>query len=825
MKKSYCAIHAHFYQPPRENAWTETIELQPSAAPFHDWNEKITHECYRPNAMARITDPKGRVLEMVNNFRMISFDVGPTLMSWLERHEPRVFQHIVEADRQSVKEHGGHGNALAQVYNHMIMPLANERDKITQVRWGIREFKVRYGRDPEGIWLPETAVNDDTLKILIDQKIKFTILAPHQAQKFRPIGRGDWQDVGQGQIDPSRPYRYFLEGTDRYLDLFFYDGAISHDLSFGDLAWDAQRMANRLEKARHPGRQHPELIHIATDGETYGHHKAFGDRVLAYVSKYEASARGFSMTNYGEYLEKFPPQYEIRIHPGPKGEGTSWSCVHGVGRWKENCGCQAGAQPGWNQNWRGPLRESFDLVRDKCAALFESEGRKLFKDPWEARNHYVDLVLDHSEEARRRFLNQFGSHRLNQSEAVSAMKLLEMQRHALLMYTSCGWFFSEISGIETVQVIQYASRAAEIAAEFGEKTITHDWFAKLAAAKSNLPSLADGRGVYERFVRPSRMTPERIIHHFAHFKKIPFHVYHVEEKKSWKESQKELEIRLSYVLFKPQATAESKLYVYALLRSGTYDFLCGVRAVSDPSEFDSLRREFARSLERGKEDLIGRIDRFFGPNVFRLKDLLLDEKRKISMGISREMLARFYGVYEKFYDDNRTSLEVFQQAKLPLPEEYRLAAEFVLNRRLAETIRKVNWEAPRPDYRAALAIAEEAKRWGFKLKSPLAEDTLSEILNQKVEKLSSGHSVKHLTAIEHILKASAKLGIELQNRMAQDFFFLFLQDYLPKAFEIYSRQRDMVTVREIKALLHLGRSLGFNMDRFRRRMPGKTRTA
>ncbi|HEY9762282.1 MAG TPA: glycoside hydrolase, partial [Trichocoleus sp.] len=242
----YVCIHGHFYQPPRENPYLNTVELQPSASPFHDWNERIHHECYRPNAFARILNDRGEVIRIVNNYEYISFNIGPTLMSWMENYDPITYQRILEADRRSCDRFGGHGNAIAQVYNHIIMPLANRRDKYTQIRWGKADFRRRFGRDPEGMWLAETAVDGETLEALVDEGIRFIILAPSQVQRCRPMAHGDhsageWHEVGGGQIDPSRPYRCFLKDAngnphpERFLDVFFYDGPISRDMGFNDV--------------------------------------------------------------------------------------------------------------------------------------------------------------------------------------------------------------------------------------------------------------------------------------------------------------------------------------------------------------------------------------------------------------------------------------------------------------------------------------------------------------------------------------------------------------------------------------------------------------
>ncbi len=499
-KTAYLTIHGHFYQPPRENPWTETIELQPSAHPFHDWNERILIECYQPNAMAQIVDGHGRVLEVVNNFRLLSFNVGPTLMTWLEKQAPIVYRFILEADQTSVREHFGHGNALAQVYNHMILPLAQERDQRTQIRWGIADFKKRFRRNPEGMWLPETAANPRTLEILIEEGIRFTLLAPAQAQRIRRIGSDAWEDVSHGAVDPTRPYRFFHpQDRNRWMDLFFFDGPLSRDMSFGDLLFDAKKFLNRLIHAHRNDRHHPELVHVATDGETFGHHKAYGERVVAFLLHEEAERHGFKRTNYGEYLEKFPPQFEVQIKPG---EGTSWSCTHGIARWKEDCSCHTGGHQGWNQKWRSPLREAVRFLEARLAEIYQRSANPFFKDPWAARDSVIDLVLDRSREAEDLFFRNHSKPGLSDADRLTARKLLEMERFAMLAETSCGWFFNDLSGIETVQILRYALRSLELAAEGGNAGLEEEFLAILGKAKSNVPEFRDGRGVWEKLVKP-----------------------------------------------------------------------------------------------------------------------------------------------------------------------------------------------------------------------------------------------------------------------------------------------------------------------------------
>ena len=487
----YVCIHGHFYQPPRENPYLEAVELQDSAYPYHDWNERITAECYAPNAASRIVDSENSILKLLNNYAKISFNFGPTLLSWMKDQAPRVYAEILEADKESQKNFSGHGSAMAQGYNHMILPLANRRDKETQVKWGIRDFESRFGRKPEGMWLPETAVDTETLEVLAENGIKFTVLAPRQAEATRLKGSKTLTDVSSGSIDPARSYVADLPGKKR-INLFFYDGPISQGVAFEGLLNDGKRFADRLLSGFSDTREGDQLVHIATDGESYGHHHHYGEMALSFALDEIGRGDVAKLTNYGEFLEKNPPTCMVQIV-----DNSSWSCVHGVERWRSNCGCNSGGHA-WSQQWRGPLRAALDWLRDKMVPIFESRLKEFFRDPWASRNDYIRVILDRSEESRQAFFADHAIRPLEADEQVTALKLLEMQRHAMLMYTSCGWFFDELSGLETVQVIHYAGRALQLAEEVSGESLEPEFLQMLAAAKSNLPEHGDGAKIYRK---------------------------------------------------------------------------------------------------------------------------------------------------------------------------------------------------------------------------------------------------------------------------------------------------------------------------------------
>ena len=506
-------IHGHFYQPPRENPWTGIVEEQSGAAPFHDWNERIHSECYRPNAFASITDRLTGERRTINNYANLSFNFGPTLLSWLQQHHRETYDRIIEADQQSVLKHSGHGNAMAQAYGHAILPLCNERDLRTQIRWGIADFRYRFRREPEALWLPETACNERVMDALIDEGVRFVILAPHQAARIRkrvrtPTRRGsdgadpeheDWQGVNEHDIDTGVPYRYFhRDGSGKSIAVFFYAGHLSRAIAFEGLLHSSAALVDRFAFAAKDG---IEMVNVATDGETYGHHFKFGDICLAHALEFEAARRGFRITNYGEYLDEHPPTIEVEINNGAEGMGTSWSCPHGIGRWVRACGCQTGGEPDWNQAWRGPLRRALDFLRDENTAYFEATRGELFSQPWMARDDSISLILD-PDLSREHFLFEHAGRLLSADEQRRALTYLEIQRMLLLTYTSCGWFFNDISGIETIQILRYAGRAIDLIDQLNLPSARDRFLEILSEAKSNRAEMGTGADIYRRFVEP-----------------------------------------------------------------------------------------------------------------------------------------------------------------------------------------------------------------------------------------------------------------------------------------------------------------------------------
>ena len=448
-------IHGHFYQPPRDDPWLHRILPEPSAAPFHDWNERIERECYGP---------------LVANHALggISFDFGSTLFEWLERHAPATYAGVLEADRVSAARLGGHGNAIAQPYHHIILPLASRRDKVTEVRWAIADFQRRFGRDPEGMWLPETAVDEETLDVLAAEGIRFTVLAPHQVKEAPPGGR---------------PVRYRTSGG-RSIALVIYDAGLARSVAFGDALKNPDGWARELLS------QDAHLVSLATDGESYGHHRRHGDVTLARVIGTLASRTDVRLENFSAYLAREPATVDAKL-VAP----TSWSCEHGVERWRSDCGCKMAFDRPSQQQWRAPLRDGLNWLADELHRIYERESAGIFEDPWAARDAYGDVVgrTDRDEAPLT-----VGPH--DPGRLARARKLLEIERNALRMFTSCGWFFDDIAGLEAVQILRYAARAIDLAGPEGP-ALEAGLLERLAAAESNEPGVGSGREVFRDLVR------------------------------------------------------------------------------------------------------------------------------------------------------------------------------------------------------------------------------------------------------------------------------------------------------------------------------------
>jgi alpha-amylase/alpha-mannosidase (GH57 family) len=787
----YVCIHAHFYQPPRENPWLEEIELQDSAYPYHDWNERITAECYAPNAASRVLDGDGRIVNIVNNYAKISFNFGPTLLSWMEDKEPTVYRAILEADRESRENFSGHGSAIAQAYGHMILPLANTRDKRTQVIWGIRDFESRFGRKPEGMWLPESAVDLESLDLMATEGIRYAILEPNQAHRVRKRGSREWQDVTGGKIDPKVPYKLRLP-SGRTISVFFYDGPVSRAVAFERLLNNGEVFANRILGAFSDSRSgRYQLVHIATDGESYGHHHTHGEMALSYAIHHIESSGRARITNYGAFLEKHPPVHEVEIT-----EYTSWSCAHGIERWRSNCGCNSGGRPEWNQEWRRPLRESLDWLRDTLASDFDANARSLLRDPWGARDGYIEVILDRSPDSLRRFFDKHGARELSEEEETRALKLLEIQRHAMLMYTSCGWFFDELSGIETTQVIQYAGRALQLAQELTGDGTEDRFLSLLEVAKSNLPEHRDGRRIYEKFVKSAMVDLHKVGAHYAvsslfesYGDRAEIFCYRVEREDYRLLPAGSKRLALGRARITSEITQESARVTFGVLHFGDHNVSGGIREYRGEEEYKALTGEIAEIFRSADfPEIIRAVDRNFGAGVYSLKLLFRDEQRKILDMILSSTLTDIDAVYRQLYMQNASLMRFLSDIGYPVTKSFQVAAEQALNAELRRA-----FEADTLDIdgiRGTLYEAEAAK-------VPLDGAGLGYTLRKSIERMTRRFS-ENPDDIE--LLAHLDAAVEMGNALPFEVVFWKTQNlYREMLKTVYPEYRFRVLQGEEKA--------------------------
>lgn len=815
-KEVFLTIHGHFYQPPRENPWLESIELQDSASPFHDWNERINNECYNPNSVSKIVDSRNRILDVVNNYSYMSFNFGPTLLSWMENYAPLAYERVIKADIESVQEHNGHGNAIAQVYNHMIMPLANEKDKQTQVLWGIKDFESRFGRKPEGIWLAETAVDDDSLRVLIEHGIKYTILSPYQALKIRKIGDTNWTDVSWGNIDPARPYRYYIKSSpDKYIDLFFYDGAISKSVAFDEILKDGNKFVRRLKEGLSDNRSYEQLVNIATDGESYGHHTKFGDMALSYVLRVRAKEEGFKIVNYAEFLETHPSEMEVDIK-----QASSWSCFHGVGRWKEDCGCSTGGHPGWNQKWRKPLREALDYLRDELSTIFEKEGKKYLKSPWDARNNYINVVLDRSKLSVKKFQSENFIETLSEDDKIKAMELLEIQRQAMLMYTSCGWFFSEISGIETTQVMKYAARAMQLAQNFCKKDLEKHFLELLDEAKSNFQEFGTGKDIFENMVKPAIVTTKQIASLWAvsslyqDFEEEENVYCYKIKKQSYKKLQKgSSSLIVGHIEIKSRITLQKSNIMFALVQYSGGDFHCAIKEFSDDTEYSQIQKELFRIFMLNPlTEIIRALDEYFGKEYFTLKDIFIEERRKILQIMLKGKMKKFAQTYQEMYSEGKSSIYHMQNLGLSIPDEFKISAGYTLSRQFNDLIINSSGFLDHETIQQAVDINFETKKIGIEIDKSPTNTFFSQKLTHNILRLAQTLEIQQAEVILEIFEDMEKLELSVDIAEAQNIYFNKIYQLLKDEIEKINTSSHESDKTLIINILEIGQKLNINTE-------------
>ncbi|HEY3989397.1 MAG TPA: DUF3536 domain-containing protein [Acidobacteriaceae bacterium] len=782
----FVCVHGHFYQPPRENPWLEAVETQDSAAPYHDWNERITAECYAPNGAARVVDGKNRILRITNNYARMSFNVGPTLLSWMQEKAPLTDAMIRNADRLSQRQFGGHGSAMAQVYNHIIMPLASTRDRETQIVWGIADFERRYGRKPEGMWLAETAVDLESLDLLARHGIRFTVLAPHQCARVRPlpgaaaevaaaddppITEADaegaaakdagWKETPDASVDTTQPY-LVQTSPGHSIAVFFYNGPVSRAIAFDGLLNSGEAFAERL-MGGFTKRDGAQIVHVATDGESYGHHHRHGEMALAYALQLieEGDAK---LTNYGQFLAKFPPTREAEIV-----ENSSWSCFHGVERWRSDCGCNGG-KAGWNQKWRAPLREALDWLRDYLTPLVRDASSALLTDADAARNDYISVILDRSQPSLDAFFARHSIRTLTAEERVRALELMELERNAMLMYTSCGWFFDDISGIETVQIITYAARVLELAAALFPETrgvLEKEFTDRLAEAKSNDPQWRDGRYIYDEAIRPMVVDLEQVAAHYAISCVFPragetslterdrlfcYSIGHLWEKTlPYGLGQ----LRLGRVRICSVLTEDCEEAAYGLLHFGDQNVSAAVKRV-DANEQEGLSM-LAKEIEDAVDasnltEVVRLMDDYFGESRFSLTSLFADEQRRIVKSILDPAMQSLETTLTDLYSSHASLLHFLARSGLPRPAALRVAAQFAIHAQLRHAL-----EADPIDVTTVERLLAQAREDAVVVDQPafgyLADERMHGAMEQLQRTPADPEAVRHALSLATALRA------------------------------------------------------------------------
>lgn len=778
MTKKFVCIHGHFYQPPRENPWLEYLEIQDSAYPIHDWNERIFNECYGPNSAARILDNEGDIIKLVNNYEFLSFNFGPTLLSWLEEYHVDIYQKIIEADQKSLAKLG-HGNAIAQVYNHIIMPLAQANYKLDQIEWGLKDFEKRFNRKPEGIWLSETAVDLETLTFLEAYGLKFTILSPFQAAQVRDLSKTDektankWQDVSGGRIDPRHPYQVNLPNGKTFA-VFFYDARLSKAIAFEELLASSNNFLNGLKSGFSNNPETAELVNLATDGESYGHHRKFGDLTLAFAFDQLNRSKEFEIVNYAYFLEKFPPKQEVKIH-----DNSSWSCVHGVERWRSNCGCTTGSEPGWQQEWRKPLREALDLVRDASDALYQEKMALLVNDVEKVFHQYYYVISDTKNDIKEIFLDEHCKPYLTEAEKQNVLKLLEIRRNCNLMYTSCGWFFAEISGIETIQILNYAERVLQLLQDF-DIELKENFLAILEQALSNIGKYKNGKEIYQLFVARNRVNLKRVGVHYAitslfeeYRDQVKIYTYEVECFDVVKEIRGLNTLAFGHILVRSNRTLEVQQFQFVVLHFGEIDLHAAIESYGSKEDYMAKRNRIVEIFRNEHlTEVVQALTSEFGKDYYTLRDIFNEEKRDILSHVTKSEIDRLNQLIFYIAQKNKNILDYCFKEHIPVPKPIMILNEYTYQKIIEHLF---SGSVPERDiYPQVKQILTLVQALGFTLDLSNQVNQINKFLYDALTKyFSKPTSTNYLSEFILVLKAIFVLPININFWTIQNCWYEF----------------------------------------------------
>lgn len=799
--RNYLIIHGHFYQPPREDPWTGVVPYQESAYPHHDWNKRITKECYAANSASRTLDPQGRITSILNNYEYLSFNFGPTLMQWLKREAPNVYERIVEADKTSRERRRGHGNALAQGYNHTILPLDSPEDLTTQVVWGMEDFQSHFNRDPEGIWLPEAAVNLPVVDELIRQGIRFIVLSPWQGQAYAREGQNRWKQLHGHPMPSDRAYR--IERPGGSLGVFFYNHTLASGISFEHFLLNADSLYDRFKVHKHEDSP-SHLINTATDGEIYGHHEPYGDMCLAAFSRLTAEREDFEWTNYGEYLELNPPKTLVQLRSGEEERGSSWSCYHGVSRWYKDCGCSTGGQENWNQQWRAPLREAFQRLSEKLREIyFERMSELSSTDPAEIRNRYSQVLTgkDSPEEFAKAYLDRTQP---KATRITQFLELLEGQKFCLYSFTSCGWFFSEISGIEPTQNMKYALKAIRFYQDYTEEDLYEVLREPLSRAVSNLPDKGTGDQILQSMIIPDEKHTDFAASVFIiqaltqggfdPKKPFLFGDYRCQalkgtlketpspQKDDWAPKTYEGEVILTHL-----PTCRTQTYAFT--------FHEGSETAKAAIDLKEKGTKASHSVPLGT--LPFEVRSALTHHIFRPLEKLCRKESLLSLPRLKHILS------------------YTEKISLSLPLDIQRLAEMSINCAL-EGILNRKEDLTTEETGEAASLLRLARRYKLNIDADTFKEKLSQMIARQVEALRQDLTHQGIQYIFDILEAARAGGIEPETTHSQNMIYFLIRESAEECFQDIA-QEDFQGIKKIKYLIRMGEIFGINVDDIKRR--------